>query len=419
MHKPGHRLLLIVSLLLLVVTACAAPDDAAEEASGQAAAPASESAGAPSSGASEADEDEGPIVIGANIEQSGPASVQGEAYTNALQLRAAVINDSGGILGRPVELRIEDNATEERQTIAIARRLADEGVTAMIGPGTSATTLAAMEVIREGGVPTFSMGSSEAIVNPAGNHRNVFKTPVGSRASVTKALEDIERRGLTRVGVIAVNSPYGDSGVSAWESARNNSSYEFEIVGNERYEETDTDMTAQLSDLVEAGAEVIAVIGTAPGAPTVRRNAVENLGLDLPMYFDAGAGGELFIELAGANAAEGALVAYPPTLIWDEIDINDPQAEALEQFGFTYTEEFGSMSGYAGYAWDALGILQAAIDRAGSTDAQAVTTAIEGLGEYVGVTGVYEFSADDHEGLDANDLWLLTVEDGDWTVASR
>lgn len=409
------RVVVSIVIFTLVLAACAAPDDAAEESASSGAAPASEPAAGAASEAPSAAEGE-PIRIGANIEQSGPASVQGQAYANALQLRAEQINDSGGILGRPVELVIEDNATDESETITITRRLAGDGVAAMIGPGTSPTTLAAMEVILETGIPAFSMGSASVIVEPVGDHPNVFKTPVGSRANVDKALEDMEAKGLTKIGIIAINNPYGDSGIGAWEAAQEEGDYEFELVGTERFEAADTDMTAQLSNLVDAGAETISVVAIPPGAPTVRRNAVENLGLDLPMYFDAGAGAELFIELAG-DAADGALVTHPPTLIWDEVASDDPQAEALEEFGSAYTEEFGAMSGFAGYAWDALGILQAAMEAAGSDESDAVIEAIEGLGEYVGVTGVYELSADDHEGLDAEDLRLLTVEGGEWTTA--
>ena len=134
------------------------------------------------------------------------------------------------------------------------------------------------------------------------------------------------------------------------------------------------------------------------------------------MIFDAGAGAELFIELAGA-AADGALVTHPPTLIWDQVASDDPQYDALQSFGAAYTEQYGAMSGFAGYAWDALGLLAAAIEEAGTTDSDAVVGALVGLGEYVGVDGVYRLTAFDHQGLDAEALRLLTVQDGAWAEA--
>lgn len=388
----------VPAVLALLVTGCAAPEDAGGRA-----------------GSGEDEDAEGPILVGLNIELSGAAAVQGQAYVNAAELWVEQTNADGGIMGREVELEILDNGSEQTEAVVLTRQLAERGATAMIGPGTSPTTLAAMDAILETGIPTFSMGSAEAIVEPATDRPNVFKTPFGSGPNVDAAITYLTDQGIGTVGVIAVNNPYGDSGITAWEEATAEGDAAVELVGVERFEGDATDMTAQLNNLVGAGAGAIAVVAIPPGAPTVRRNAVDGLGLDIPMIFDAGAGAELFIELAG-SAADGALVTHPPTLVWDEVADDDPQYEALQAFGTAYTERYGAMSGFAGYAWDALGLLRAAIEEAGSTESGAIVEALEGLGEYVGVDGVYELSAEDHQGLDAESLRILTVTDGEWTV---
>lgn len=432
---PARRALMalmaLMALLLLTLGACAAPEsDAGGEESDAAAssvAPQSDAATGGTDAGSEApsesggasepaagrDED-GPILVGMNIELSGPAAVQGQAYADAGNLWVEQTNADGGILGRDVELEIVDNRTDQTEAVTLTRQLVDQGVVAMIGPGTSPTTLAAMDAITEVGLPTFSMGSSEAIVTPVEERANVFKTPIGSVPNVEAAIRYLDGQGLSKVGIIAVNNPYGESGIAAWQGAAD--AGDVELVGIERFEGEDTEMTAQLTSLVDGGAEAIAVVAIPPGAPTVRRNAVDSLGLELPMIFDAGAGAELFIDLAGA-AADGALVTHPPTLIWDQVAEDDPQYDALQSFGSAYTEQYGAMSGFAGYAWDALGLLRAAIEEAGTTDSAAVISALEGLGEYVGVDGVYRLSAEDHQGLDAEALRLLTVTDGAWTEA--
>jgi branched-chain amino acid transport system substrate-binding protein len=410
----------LLAVLALLVAGCAAPEDAGgagTEDDAGAADPAPDTPAAPEGTAAEAEgeAEDGPILVGLNIELSGGAAVQGQAYVNAAELWVSQANADGGIMGREVELEVLDNGSEQTEAVVLTRQLADRGATAMIGPGTSPTTLAAMDAILETGIPTFSMGSAEAIVEPASDRPNVFKTPVGSGPNVHAATEYLTGQGIDAVGLIAVNNPYGDSGIAAWEEATAQGDAGIELVGVERFEGDDTDMTAQLNNLVGAGAGAIAVVAIPPGAPTVRRNAIDSLGLDLPMIFDAGAGAELFIELAG-SAADGALVTHPPTLIWDEVASDDPQHEALQAFGTAYTSEYDVMSGFAGYAWDALGLLRAAIEEAGSTESAAIVGALEGLGEYVGVNGVYELSADDHQGLDAEALRILTVTDGEWTV---
>lgn len=385
----------------------------ADAADTETAEPTTEPAGtATDTGATAAEGD--PVLVGVNIEQSGPASVQGEAYARAVELLARQINDAGGILGRPLELQVVDNATDQTEAVTQTQRLVDDGAVAMVGPGTSPTTLAAMDTILSAGIPVVSMGSADAITDPPADRPNVFKTPARGSLMASEIVAHMGEQGIGRVGLIAVNNPYGDSGVTAWEELA--AAGDVELVGIERFEATDTDMTTQLNSLAGAGAEAIVTWAIPPGAPTVRRNAVENLGIELPMYFDAGAGAELFVELAGA-AADGALVIHPRTLIWDQVGADDPQAEALTEFGSAYTGEFGAMSGFAGYAWDALGLLRTAIEQAGDTEPEAIIEAMEGLGEYVGVTGTYEITADDHQGLGEGDLVMLTVEGGEWRPA--
>lgn len=410
-------LVALVSFLCLVLAACAAPADQGgadgDDDGGAGASPAPTDNGEATDGGGGQTSGE-PIVIGANIELSGGASVQGQAYADALNLLSQQMNDNGGIMGRPVEVEIVDNSTDQTEAVTVTRRLVEQGAVAMIGPGTSPTTLAAMDAIIETGIPTISMGSANPIVEPVEERPNVFKTAQNGSLMAEVIVAHAKKNGLTQLGLIAVNNPYGDSGITAMQQATEDAG--LQLVGTEKFEGDDPDVTPQLNNLINAGAEAIVTWAIPPGAPTVRRNAVENLGIEMPMYFDAGAGAELFVDLAG-DAANGALIAHPKTMVWDEVPSDDPQSEVLQSFGQAYTDEHGEMSGFAGYAWDALGLLKAAIEDAGSTEPEAITSALEGLGEYTGVTGTFEISAQNHQGLGDGDLVMLTIEDGEWTYA--
>jgi branched-chain amino acid transport system substrate-binding protein len=356
-----------------------------------------------------------PIKIGVNVELSGPASVLGRAYADALKLRARTLNEQeGGIMGRPIELVAQDNRTDQTEALTLSQELAErEDVVAAIGPGTSPTSLAAMGAILKSGVPTFSLGSAAAIVTPAAERPNVFKTtPEGDVAARTIA-DDLERRGLERVALLSTNNPYGDDGLQAVEALAEQGA--FELVAAEKFEEGDSDTTPQLRRLLDARPDAIVVWAIPPGAPTVRRDAVEKLDVDVPMYFDSGAGAELFLELAGA-AADGARLAQPKSLVWDQVPHDDPSAHQLHEFGEAYTREYGEVSGFAGYAWDALGMLKAAIELAGSTEPRAVIAALEEGGEYRGVSGTLEFDADHHSAVSPEDLEIIEVSGRDWVL---
>jgi branched-chain amino acid transport system substrate-binding protein len=356
-----------------------------------------------------------PISIGVNVELSGPASVLGRAYADAAKLRARLLNEQkGGILGRPIELVVSDNRSDQTEALTLTQELTErEDAVAMIGPGTSPTSLAAMGAILKSGVPTFSLGSAEAIVAPAGERPNVFKTTPDRDVAARAIADDLARRGLRRVGLLSTNNPYGDDGLQAVE--RLDAEGVIDLVAAEKFEEEDPDTTPQLRRLLDADPEALIVWAIPPGAPTVRRDAVEKLDVEVPMYFDSGAGAELFLDLAGA-AAEGARVAQPRSLVWDQVPDDDPLAKELKEFGEAYTGEYGEMSGFAGYAWDSVGMLAAAIERAGSTEPPEVVSELEGLGGYRGVSGTLEFTPERHSALSADDIVILEVEAGDWTL---
>jgi branched-chain amino acid transport system substrate-binding protein len=356
-----------------------------------------------------------PIKIGVNLEMSGPASVLGQAFVNATKLRARTLNEQeGGIMGRRIELVVRDNRTDQTEALTLTRELTEqEDVVAMIGPGTSPTSLAAMGGILKARVPTFSLGSAKAIVSPAAEKPNVFKTtPDGDVVAETIAA-DLDERGIRRVALLSTNNPYGDDGLEAIETLAEQG--RFELVAAEKFEDDDSDTTPQLTRLLEADPDAIVVWAIPPGAPTVRRDAVEKLDVDVPMYFDSGAGAELFLELAGA-AANGARVVQPKSLVWDQLPPSDPSTAQLREFGKAYTKAYGEMSGFAGFAWDTLGVLKAAIEKAGSTDPQQVVAAIESLGEYRGVTGTLEYSGERHSGPSPDDLEIVEVVNRGWVL---
>lgn len=354
-----------------------------------------------------------PIKIGVNVGLSGPASVLGEAYANAAKLRVQQINKDGGILGRQVELLVRDNRSDQTEALTITRELERDGAAAMLGPGTSPTTLAAMEAILQAGFPTISMGSAGAIVQPPQEKRNVFKTPPDGDVVAEAIVDDMSRRDIQAAALLSVNNPYGDDGLQAMQSATKEGGVE--LVATEKFEESDADVTPQLRKLLAADPDALVVWAIPPGAPNVRRNALERLNVDIPMYFDTGAGAELFLELAGTSA-DGALVAQPPSLVWDQVPESTPLHDEMQRFGEAYTKAYGAMSGFAGYSWDAVGLLKAAMEKAQSAESDKLNKALEQLGAYRGVSGTLEYSNQKHSGMGADDLVILEVENGEWKL---
>jgi len=101
----------------------------------------------------------------------------------------------------------------------------------------------------------------------------------------------------------------------------------------------------------------------------------------------------------------------------DELPESHPQKAILARYKKDYESQFKEdASAFGGYAYDALAIVVEGIRRAGSTDREKVRDAIEGLTGFAAITGVFNFSATDHTGLDLDAFEMLTVKDGKFTI---
>ena len=76
------------------------------------------------------------------------------------------------------------------------------------------------------------------------------------------------------------------------------------------------------------------------------------------------------------------------------------------------------MSTFGAYAYDGLMLAVQAIEKAGTTDKAAVRDALENIQGHVGVTGTYNMSADDHNGLTSDSFRILEVQNGSWTLVN-
>ena len=117
------------------------------------------------------------------------------------------------------------------------------------------------------------------------------------------------------------------------------------------------------------------------------------------------------ITISGLRLPASAL------LVADKLPESDPQYQVLNRYKNDYEGHYNeSVSTFGAYAYDGLQLAIRAIKQAGSTDKAKVRDALESIDGYVGVTGTYRLSADDHMGLDAESFRILEVKDGDWAL---
>lgn len=344
---------------------------------------------------------------------TGPASFLGDPELKTLEMYIEKINEDGGVLGRPLELVHYDDVGNASSARNFASRLIrSDRVDIIVGGSTTGATMAVAPLVQQAKIPFISLAGAVVITDPVKPW--VFKTPQSDRMAAERILGDMKARGITRIGLISGTGGFGSSGrAQTLEVARDMG---IEVLADVTYSGSDTDMTAQLTNIRNTeGVQAVLNFGFGQGPAIVTRNYAQ-LGIDLPFYQSHGVASDSFLALAG-EAAEGLRLPASPLLVPDSLPDDDPQKAIVQKYKSEYEARWNSkVSTFGGYAYDGLMLAVKAIEAAGSTDPEAVREALENIRGYVGVTGEFNMSPDDHNGLDADSFRILEVQDGGWKL---
>ena len=213
-----------------------------------------------------------------------------------------------------------------------------------------------------------------------------------------------------------INNPWGQSNEKGLVAA-SKADASIEIAGIEKFENNDVDMVPQLARLKDAGADaIILVVNAPPGAQVMKSR--ERMGWTAPVVSHWGISGGRFPELAGPTAGDAHFVQT-----YSFFGKLSPAGErVLVALKKKYPqikgpEDIFSPVGTAN-AYDAMHLLAMAIEQAGSTDANAVRSALENLkATYQGLIKTYNspFTPENHDALGPNDYIMVRYE-GDKVV---
>jgi branched-chain amino acid transport system substrate-binding protein len=359
-----------------------------------------------------------PYRIGAVFSITGPGSSLGIPERDTALMLEADINARGGIKGpdgrlHPLKIVIYDDASDETKAVLAAKKLIDEDkVTAIVGTTLSGTSLAILDTVQKAEVPLISCAAAAKIVEPAAERKWVFKTPQSDHLIVGVLVDYLKAKGLTRVAWLNVDYAFGQLGWVEFEKAAQTAGLSIPV--NEKFGQKDVDMTAQLTRVKAAAPQAVVVWSIPPSASIATRNYAD-LGLKMPMFQSHGVGNKKFVELAGP-AANGVMFPAGKLLVAEQLADNDPQKAVLLAYARDFEARYGPRNTFGGHAWDAVQLAVRGIERAG-IDRAGVRAAIESTRNFVGISGVFDFSPTDHNGLDRRAAMMIQVVDGQWKTA--
>ena len=355
-----------------------------------------------------------PIKVGSVLSVTGPAAFLGDPELKTLQLYVDELNKKGGVLGRPLQLVHYDDGSDANKASGFAKRLIeDDKVDVLIGGTTTGATMSMVPLVERAGLPFISLAGAVVIVEPV--KKWVFKTPHTDRMAAEKVFEDMKKRGISKVALLAETSGFGQSGKKETEGVA--AKYGITLVASETYGPKDTDMSPQLTKIKNApGVQAVFIFGLGQG-PAIATKNVKQLGISLPLYHAHGVASEEFLKLAGP-AAEGVRLPAAALLVADKLDNKDPQKPVVTEYARAFQARWKTdVSSFGGHAYDGLMLTVDAIKRANSVDKAKVRDALEATKGYVGTSGKVTMSASDHMGLDLSAFRMLEVKSGDWTLS--
>jgi branched-chain amino acid transport system substrate-binding protein len=355
--------------------------------------------------------------IGAVFSITGPGSSLGIPERDTALMVEAEVNAKGGVKGpdgklHPLKVVIYDDASDETKAVLAVKKLIDEDkVTAIIGTTLSGTSLAILDTVQKAEMPLVSCAAAAKIVEPAAERKWVFKTPQ-SDALITGVLADyLKAKGLTKVAWLNVDYAFGQQGWIEFEKAAQKTG--LTVVANEKFGQKDVDMTAQLTKVKAANPQATVIWSIPPSASVATKNYAD-LGIKAPLFQSHGVGNKKYIELAGP-ASNGVMFPAGKLLVAEQLNDNDPQRAVLLAYAKDFEAKYGPRNTFGGHAWDAMYIVLGAMEKAG-TDRAKVRSAIEATRNFVGITGVFDFSPSDHNGLDRRAATMIQIVDGQWRM---
>ena len=334
------------------------------------------------SGVAQADQT---VLIGLAGPLTGPSARIGKDLENGAQLAIDQANAKHlKINGQAVTFKLvsEDDQSDPRTAVTVAQRLVDEGVVGVVGHWNTGTSIPAARVYHDAGIAQVAPVATGHAYTQQGfdtSFRIMGHDDDGGQVAGDYALNTLKAK---RIAVIDDRTAFGQSLADQFVKAIEAGGAT--VVGREYVDDETIDFSAVLTNIRSQNPDLIFFGGVdAQAAPLARR--IKQLGIKAPLMGAGGFVSQTFLELA-QNEGEGVIALEPGLAI-----AQMPGGKAFEQ---AYKERYkANIELHAPFAYDGVGVLVAAIEKADSVDPQKYLPVLRAI-SYEGVTGTIAFDGE-------------------------
>ena len=320
------------------------------------------------------------IKIGMCVPVTGPAAEQGLWAQNGAELALAAVNKAGGVLGKQVELVIEDDQTTNPGIVlAFSKLAAQSDIVAFLGSVRSTQVHAMAPDVLKLGKPVM-IGGTDPTLTHMGNQWLFRYRPNDSYSGRVIADFGVNTLGKKKWAIVHSTDAFGTAGGKALTAA-------LEKLGappvlDQGYANQSQDFTPVVLAVKQSGADVLGSYFTFENDLGIFARQLRQLGVTIPWVGSPTTVNVSAIKLAG------------PTLYgtYGVADYAEESSEASKAFGKAYRETYKVAPDLqSAWPYDAVTVLSAAINKAGSTDPGKIREAILGLKKFPGAEGEYNF----------------------------
>jgi branched-chain amino acid transport system substrate-binding protein len=290
--------------------------------------------------------------------------------------------------------------------MVLKKMIEAEPIVALIGPTRTDTGMAMIPILEKEGIPTFMHAGGDVIITPV--RKWIFKSPYRAADAMERIFVYLKKNNITKIGLLFSSDGFGKDGASIAD--RLASKFGFEILAKETFDVKDVDMTPQFTRINAKNPQAIIVWTIGPPIGITTKNG-RALGIKVPLFQCHGAAEPTFFRLAG-DASEGVMMPSTKIVVADQLSGKDPQKKNLVEYVKEYEARFKEVPGtMVAYGADAAYLLLEAIKKAGP-DRAKIRDTLETTRGYVGLSGVYNLSPEDHAGTTAKDIVMVRAEKG-------
>ncbi len=398
----SKRIIALLLCLMLVVAACAPSTDSGTKPAAPAAGATTEQGEKTEPKAAEGDT----IKLGGIAPLTGPAAIYGKTTTNAVEMAIEEINAAGGVLGKQIEYIYYDDKGDQTEAVTAYDKLAvEDKVVGIVGAITSKPTLAVAERAVEDNMPMITPTGTQADITPgkANVFRVCFTDPYQGTVLGTYAAETLKAK---TAAIMTNNSSDYSDGISKAFAAEAKAKG-IEIVAQEGYGDTDKDFRSQLTNISALKPDVLIVPDYYEKDALIAQQAREVGIASVIMGGDGWDGVSKTLDPSAYNVIEGALF----TNHYSIMDESENVQSFIKNYKAKYNED---PSAFSALGYDAVKLLVQAIEKAGSTDKQAIVDAMQAI-QFDGVTGKLTF---DQNGDPIKSVSIIKIVDGVYTFDS-